>query len=295
MKILVAIDSSASSDAVVSEVAARPWPSGTVVRVLNVVESIVGYPGVSDIELLGHAETEAARALVKSAAERIGAQGIDAHWVVTEGYTRAAILDYARAWQADFVFLGSHGHSRLTQFFLGSVAKTILQSGPCSVEIVRATENYKSHSLGIKILLATDGSHYSEAAARSIANRPWPEGSKVKTISVVDSFESAGNLGFSAREVIDRIQEEKMRLCQDALSKAGNILLNAGLKAAGAVLTGDPRVRIIDEAKEWKADLVVLGTQGRSGFDRLVQGSVSEAVAIHVHCSVEVVRERVTQ
>jgi nucleotide-binding universal stress UspA family protein len=46
----------------------------------------------------------------------------------------------------------------------------------------------------------------------------------------------------------------------------------------------------VDLAKEWKADLIVLGSHGRRGMDRILMGSVSENVAIHAHCSVEVVR-----
>ena len=49
---------------------------------------------------------------------------------------------------------------------------------------------------------------------------------------------------------------------------------------------------ILHEAQEWHADLIVLGSHGRSGFDRVVMGSVSEAVALHAKCSVEIVRER---
>jgi nucleotide-binding universal stress UspA family protein len=47
---------------------------------------------------------------------------------------------------------------------------------------------------------------------------------------------------------------------------------------------------ILDEAKTWGADLIVMGSHGRHGLDRLVMGSVAEAVASHAHCSVEVVR-----
>ena len=56
------------------------------------------------------------------------------------------------------------------------------------------------------------------------------------------------------------------------------------------MLTGTPKWRIIDEAKNWNADLVVLGSQGRRGLTRVLLGSVSEAVAMNAPCSVEVIR-----
>jgi hypothetical protein len=55
----------------------------------------------------------------------------------------------------------------------------------------------------------------------------------------------------------------------------------------------EPRAVILDEASKWNANLIVLGSHGRHGMDRLLMGSVSEAVAFHAHCSVEVVRSEV--
>jgi nucleotide-binding universal stress UspA family protein len=55
---------------------------------------------------------------------------------------------------------------------------------------------------------------------------------------------------------------------------------------------GEPCGVILDTAKKWGADLIVLGSHGRRGLDRFLLGSVSEAVAIHAACSVQVVRGR---
>ena len=49
---------------------------------------------------------------------------------------------------------------------------------------------------------------------------------------------------------------------------------------------------ILAEAAEWGADLIVLGSHGRRGFDRFQLGSVSEAIAMHAQCSVEIIRKR---
>jgi nucleotide-binding universal stress UspA family protein len=58
-----------------------------------------------------------------------------------------------------------------------------------------------------------------------------------------------------------------------------------------AMPLGEPRAVILDTAKTWGANLIVLGSHGRRGMDRFLLGSVSEAVAIHAHCSVEVIRK----
>ena len=65
-----------------------------------------------------------------------------------------------------------------------------------------------------------------------------------------------------------------------------------GIKVCNAPGTpvGDPRAVLLDEARAWGVDLIVLGSRGGHGFDRLVLGSVSESVALYADCSVEVIR-----
>ena len=291
MNILIAIDSSEGSEAVLSEIAERPWPEGTKARVLSVVGSPVAYSGVPYVEPLVIAETKAARALVKSAVEQLASHGVEAYWAITEGNPRVAIVDYARQEGPDFVFIGSHGHSGLSRFFLGSVAKAVLRHAPCSVGILRPVTGDRLAKGGMKIMLATDGSKYSEAAVRSVAERPWPELTEFKLISVISPPELFIDRLYSMAEMVGPAEEIKQVWAQEALNTAGEILSSAGLTSTGDALNGDAKARIIDEAKRWEADLVVVGAQGRGGIDRFFQGSVSEAVAIHAHCSVEVIRD----
>jgi nucleotide-binding universal stress UspA family protein len=127
---------------------------------------------------------------------------------------------------------------------------------------------------------------------RSVAERPWPKRTKIKIVSVLAPPELVSGPLEGVAEALDRAEELKKKQAQEALSAAGHILRGAGLKSAGVVLVGDARTRILDEAQEWGADLIVLGAQGRGGVDRILQGSVSEAVAVHAPCSVEVIRNR---
>jgi len=74
------------------------------------------------------------------------------------------------------------------------------------------------------------------------------------------------------------------------VAEATESLRARGLKVTAALDMGDAKSRILDVAEEWHADLIVLGSHGRRGLNRFLMGSVSDAVARHACCSVEIVR-----
>jgi nucleotide-binding universal stress UspA family protein len=283
MKLLVAIDTSPNGDAIINHVARRPWPHGTSVCVLNVIDSGALNSDFVDVAAFAESQSEAALDMVKSAARRLAASGLDAKGEIIDGYPRTGIIEVARQWPSDLIILGSQGYQSLASFLLGSVAANVLRNAPCSVEIVRPSDDCN------RILVATDGSAYSIAAVRSIATRPWSEGCQFKVISVVDrAFPEAA--WFFNQQVMERIEERMTDEAREAVSTAVEMLASAGLCAAGSVIAGDPKSKIIEEARLWEADMAIVGSHGRRGFDRALQGSVSEAVAMHAPCSVEVIR-----
>ena len=74
------------------------------------------------------------------------------------------------------------------------------------------------------------------------------------------------------------------------MARAAKTLENAGFNVTTAVVEGDPRTALIDGASQWHADLIMVGSHGRTGLNRLLMGSVSDAVASHAPCSVQIVR-----
>ena len=176
---------------------------------------------------------------------------------------------------------------------LGSTARSVLRHAPCSVEIVRPARGGTDAECkkGMKILIATDGSEFSMVALRSVAERSWPADSEARVISVPEFLPLKEFSYLTAREVDDlgRASEEEAAICA---AKGVEVLSGSTLK----VYSNVPIVRdrtfqvILDKAEKWKADAIVLGSHGRSGFDRTVMGSVSESVALHAKCSVEVIR-----
>jgi nucleotide-binding universal stress UspA family protein len=295
MKVLIAIDSSPCSQRVLDEASARPWPLDTNFFVLNVVDvqRFARFPA-----MIEDARSEATE-LVNSAAEQLLHAGHKALAEVRMGFPRKVISECAKELQADLIMVGSHGHSAIGRFLLGSVAQAVLRIAPCHVEIVRFPAGGAAPSSHpMKVLLATDGSECSLAAAISVAARPWPGGTVLKVVGVEEivAFETPMAASPLASIYPASLLEE---LLADAHTRAVNagegarkILETAGLKvlAQQPIPAGDPRSIILDLAQAWPADLVVLGSHGRRGWDRFLMGSVAESVAVHAHCSVEVVR-----
>jgi nucleotide-binding universal stress UspA family protein len=290
MKILLAIDVSASAETVVKEALRRPWPSGSSVCLLNVVD-LFTFRSSANGRLID-AQLREAESAVRAAAERFSSLGLSVVTAVTKGYPPPAIVDYAREYDADLIMIGSQGSGRIKRFLLGSVAQIVVRHAHCSVEIVRPCEEKTDPSAKMKILLATDGSEFSTAAARSIASRPWPERTEVKVICVLHGPDPMAETWEGVSEDISRIESEYLEEAEEDAAAAEKIIRDARLKVTSSVLEGYPKSVILDEADRWGADLIIVGSHGRRGVARLVMGSVSEAVALYAKCSVEVIRRK---
>jgi nucleotide-binding universal stress UspA family protein len=145
----------------------------------------------------------------------------------------------------------------------------------------------------MKILLPVDGSGPSAAAIEEVEQRPWPRPSTVRVLSVIQPYTPPATEFVLAGATLQQIRERQVTEAEQLTKHAGERLSASGLSIETAVREGDPRTAIVDEADEWKADLIVVGSHGRTGLDRLVMGSVAQSVVAHAHCSVEVVRRRV--
>jgi len=291
MKILLAIDSSSASDAAVREIAARPWPAASTVEVLTVVERAHLWAPVAGLD---DEISRRATDYVEQVAEELRATGLTVTSVVLLGDPKAVIVEHADKSGADLVVVGSHGHGALEQFLLGSVARAVVRFACCAAEVVRASERTRWERM--RVLLATDGSESAQLAAQSIAENPWPAGTEVRILSVVEfslPWQATIEPPIDTSEM-ETLREHAMKHAQDAILSAEQPISDAGLKTeeSVSVLVAAPKEIILEEAKEWGADLIVVGSHGHNGITRFLLGSVSEAIATRATCSVEVIRKR---
>jgi len=145
--------------------------------------------------------------------------------------------------------------------------------------------------------LAVDRSPCSDAAVREVVDRFVPADTEVRVVHAVEwmrempsSFQY-GQGPSAAHDVVES-RNRSFERAEWLVSKVARELESAGFRVSVSTPDADPRHGIIDEARRWEADLVVLGSHGRRGVERFLLGSVAEAVLRHAPCSVQIVRER---
>lgn len=142
----------------------------------------------------------------------------------------------------------------------------------------------------MKILIGVDDSPHSKAAVEFVRRMSWPVPTHVIVLSVVqsgaivyaDAYVPAGRGSQSV--------EEMVRAHQAIAADAERALRSGHLGTEAKVLEGDPRTALVQTAKEENADLVVVGSHGRTGIAKLLMGSVASHVVTHASCSVLVVK-----
>lgn len=143
MKILLAVDGSACSNAAVESVASRPWPPGSSIKIVSAVElPFMPTPETwalpdSYYSHLEEAAQQRAQKAVNEAAMRLANSQFEIITEVHSGRARDVILGEAEKWQAELIVVGSHGYSGWQRFWLGSVSHSIASHAHCSVEVVR--------------------------------------------------------------------------------------------------------------------------------------------------------------
>jgi nucleotide-binding universal stress UspA family protein len=138
----------------------------------------------------------------------------------------------------------------------------------------------------MKILLAYDGSTDAKLALEHAASLASTNGSTVRVVSVVGLHATAG---LAAGQI--RASEARERA--DDLEEARGLLEARGIRVETVEPSGDPGTSIVDQAREYGADLIVMGTRGRSTLGRMLLGSVSTRVLHGAPCDVLVVRRDV--
>lgn len=143
----------------------------------------------------------------------------------------------------------------------------------------------------MKILIAVSGSNDGSADPVAVAaSIPWPDGTAFRLLTIVENVHPpVVQLLEGARDVSD-VQHTAGNVAANTVASAVAQLQSLGFHADGASPQGDPKSMIADYAKEWGADLIVVGSCDKSRLEAFFIGSVSRSVVEHASCSVLVAR-----
>lgn len=144
----------------------------------------------------------------------------------------------------------------------------------------------------MKILLAIDGSKYSEAATQTVASQINPKGAEVLILQAVEPlvFSTPPQMSPGYAPEMAEQREERLKDAKASVAAATKIVQREGFVVSTRVVEAEARAAILDVAAESHADLIVLGSHGRRGLKRFLLGSVAESVARHAQCSVLIAR-----
>ncbi|HEX6189042.1 MAG TPA: universal stress protein [Pyrinomonadaceae bacterium] len=278
-RLLIAYDGSECSDAMLEDLrrAGLPRAVEAVVATIayvfvppdNEVNETVSGPAAAMVrpsQLRATKAVESALAMAEQAAVRIRDDfpGWSVRAEVEGGTPFWELVQMADRLDVDLIVIGSHGHSTSGgRLILGSVSQRVLYDAPCAVRVARRVLRSDGP---IRIVIGFNGAD-AEPALNAVTLRSWPPGTEARSV----------NVGKMPSESVG-VAEERLRA--------------AGLTASVVSHAGDPATVLVREAESWGADSIFVGTRNVHGFQHLLHGSVSAAVAARAHCSVEVVRAK---
>jgi len=145
----------------------------------------------------------------------------------------------------------------------------------------------------MKVLIGVDDSSCSDTAIRYVTGAAWPKATTFLVVSAsAPIIIGPGELG--AADAISQLMEAQEKHLKEVAERATSRLREAGLTAEARMLRGDPRGVLLDTARSVHADLIVVGSHGRTGIKKLLLGSVASHVVTHAPSSVLVVRDGVS-
>lgn len=143
----------------------------------------------------------------------------------------------------------------------------------------------------MRILIGADDSPHARAAIEFVKKNRWPAGSEACVLAVARPAVGAyAEVYAPGPSFAERVMEDQVAFCEKLAGDAKADLESAGIKTESRVMQGDPREALVDTAKAIGADLIVVGSHGRSGIARLILGSVAAHVVAHAPCNVLVVK-----
>lgn len=284
-KILLSTDGSEFSEGAVREAIRLAKRCSSKLSAISVIETNPEY-GAMAPQIVEKA-AKAVREHLESVQARAKKEGVDCGIVAYEGEdSYKYIVDEAAKQKSTMIVMGRRGRKGLKRLVMGSTTAWVIGHSPCSVLVVPRAARIEFRN----VLVATDGSRYSAAAASEAIGIAKINNSRLTVISVVPSEfmpPTDIEMAIGQRELM---AEKEMHEAEKNAKTVKEAAQKEGVAVQAFVMSGKPSDAIIETAKEKNADLIVLGSHGRTGLEKLLMGSVAERVIVLANSAVLVVK-----
>ena len=210
--------------------------------------------------------------VVSETAARAEQRGVSTVTGVVQGEPYREIVEYADSRGIDLVVMPTHGRQGLERFILGSTTERVLRRANVPVLTIQPDEDTTIEYPYKNVLVPTDGSECANQALALGTDVATTHGAALHLLSIV----SVTSLGVDVRsEVRTTALEER---ANDLIEDAKEFATNAGVDSVSTTVGYGASIHraILSYLDDHDIDLVVVGTHGRTGFDRYVLGSVTE-------------------
>jgi nucleotide-binding universal stress UspA family protein len=299
-RILVPLDGSARAELILSQVGRILRREDAEILLLRAV-NIPPVVGRADLSQLRHAELESAQGYIHGMTRRFSDRGAKVSGRVLEGAAADVILDTARAEGATLIAMTTHGRGGIARWAMGSVAEKVARAADIPLLLVRSFRRSPKEELEPtvpeempvrRILVPVDGSPTSMAVITPTEKLASLYGSEILVLHVVTPYMAPGAVLPGMEAALPLLQPEPPRAEEDDVTeKAAERFRHAGLRVRRLSVEGEAATQILDVCASEHADLIALGTHGRSGFSRWALGSVAERVLRSTEVPLLLVRE----
>jgi nucleotide-binding universal stress UspA family protein len=286
--VIVGTDATEEARAAVKAMGDFPWPAGTTVKPVVACRT---------------AESRGWPEYVKAAFDRSYAQAglaaqrlLERRWpgttfALVDESPANAILGEARRRRSRVIVLGSRNRGWVARRLLGSVAAAVTRHAPCAVLVIRGRPRRFA-----RIMIGVDGSRHARHAVDFVKRLPPPRTGAVTVVRAVEPYRTPSMpfMPSRARTMLARqsarLDAVSVRAARTELARHERVLRRAGWKARAAIVRDYPLQGVLSAAARARADLLVIGARGIGGIERLLLGSVAEAILDRAPISVLVVR-----
>ncbi|MCX5717278.1 MAG: universal stress protein [Nitrospirae bacterium] len=267
-RLVLPTDGSEFSEGAVREAISLAKTCSSKLVAVSVIETNPEYETIAP-QLIEKAEKEA-REYLESVKARALKEGVECEIIAHQGEEPYRyIVEEAEKNKADMIVMGRRGRRGLKRLMMGSETAKTIGHAHCNVLVVPRAARLEFKN----ILMATDGSKYSDIAASEAISIAKRCGSSLIALSVIHS------------DVDKKCAEENIKKIKELAEKEG-------VKVDALIAEGRPFEVVVNTAKNKNADTIVTGTHGRTALARLLMGSVTERVIGTAECAVLVVKAK---